>query len=206
MAVESLRHMENIPMKSVAVFCGSSFGTDPAFSTLARDLGRSIAERDLTLVYGGGRVGLMGVVADAALDAGGTVIGVIPQQLMDKELGHPGVTDLIVTGSMHERKARMEREAEGFIALPGGFGTLDEFCEIVTWAQLGIHAKPCGMLDTDDGFFGSLLAFFDHATETGFIRPEHREMIMRGSEPAALLDRMAAWTPTVPAKWTAPAP
>jgi uncharacterized protein (TIGR00730 family) len=198
--------MENTLMKSVAVFCGSNFGLDAAFTTLARDLGRAIAEREMTLVYGGGKVGLMGVVADAALAAGGEVIGVIPQALMEKELGHAGVTELIVTGSMHERKARMEQEAEGFIALPGGFGTLDEFCEIVTWAQLGIHAKPCGMLDTQDGFFAKLLAFLDEATDAGFIRDAHREMILHGSDPVDLLDRMTRWTPTYTAKWTEASP
>lgn len=189
-------------MRSVAVFCGSSFGNNPAFTTLAQQLGHAIAERGLSLVYGGGKVGLMGVVADAALDAGGTVIGVIPQQLMDKELGHGGVTELIVTTSMHERKAHMEQEADGFIALPGGFGTLDEFCEILTWAQLGIHRKPCSMLDTPDGFFEQLITFFDHTVDTGFVHQGHRDMILHDTDPGALLDRMASWTPSVPVKWT----
>lgn len=188
-------------MKSVAVFCGSSFGNNSAFTTLARDLGHAIAERELTLVYGGGKVGLMGVVADAALEAGGLVIGVIPQQLMDKELGHGGVSELIVTTSMHARKARMEEEAEGFIAIPGGFGTLDEFCEILTWAQLGIHRKPCGMLDTADGFYRQLVAFFDHAVTTGFVRQEHRDMLLHNTDPGALLDAMRMWQPTIPEKW-----
>jgi uncharacterized protein (TIGR00730 family) len=193
-------------MNSVAVFCGSSTGNDPAFTTLARDLGHAIAARGLTLVYGGGKVGLMGVVADAALDAGGTVVGVIPRHLMDKELGHTGVSELIVTTSMHERKARMELDAEGFIALPGGFGTLDEFCEILTWAQLGIHRKPCAMLDTPDGFYRPLVGFFDHAVASGFVRQEHRDMILYDTDAGSLLERMAAWCPTSPDKWAVPAP
>lgn len=193
-------------MKSVAVFCGSRTGARPVYTDLARALGTAIAGQGLTLVYGGGRVGLMGVVADAALAAGGSVIGVIPQALMDKELGHPGVTELHVTGSMHQRKARMEQEADGFIALPGGFGTLDEFCEIVTWAQLGIHRKPCGLLDTPDGFFRHLLAFFDDATAHGFISGEHRRMLLEDTDATRLLERMAAWKSTAAPKWTEPAP
>lgn len=193
-------------MKSVAVFCASRNGTTSIYTDVARTLGSAIAERDLTLVFGGGRVGLMGVVADAALAAGGQVIGVIPQALMDKELGHTGVTELHITGSMHERKARMEQEADGFIALPGGFGTLDEFCEIITWAQLGIHQKPCGLLDTGDGFFQHLLAFFDDATARGFISPEHREMLLEATDADYLLDRMMDWQPTIIPKWTEETP
>jgi len=193
-------------VKAVAVFCGSSVGNEPAYATLARELGAEIARRGMKLVYGGGKVGLMGVVADAALGLGGHVIGVIPQALMEKELAHTGVSQLRITASMHERKAVMEAEAEGFIALPGGFGTLDEFCEILTWAQLGIHRKPCGLLDTDEGFFRHLRTFFDHATTTGFIRPEHRAMVLEETRPAALLDRMAAFEPTHAIKWEVPQP
>ncbi len=188
-------------MKSVTVFCGSSTGTSPEYVDLARRLGREIAHRDLTLVFGGGRVGLMGAVADAALKAGGEVIGVIPQALMDKELGHTGVSQLRITRSMHERKALMEQEADGFIALPGGFGTLDEFCEILTWAQLGIHEKPCGLLDTGSGFFQHLRAFFDDAVEAGFVRADHRAMVLEDTDPTSLLHRMSAWTPTTTPKW-----
>lgn len=191
-------------MKSIAVFCGSSFGNSPEFKRLAEELGTALAQRDLTLVFGGGNVGLMSVIADTVMDAGGKVIGVIPQSLLDKELGHNGISHLRITGSMHERKAIMEREAEGFIALPGGFGTLDEFCEILTWAQLGIHQKPCGLLDTGDGFFKHLLAFFDHIVDTGFVNPGHRDMVLKDTDPAALLDRMSTWTPTVVSKWTTP--
>ncbi|HEV2074086.1 MAG TPA: TIGR00730 family Rossman fold protein [Thermomicrobiales bacterium] len=193
-------------MKSVAVFCGSSTGTSPEYVDLARALGREIAGRNLTLVFGGGRVGLMGAVADAALKAGGEVIGVIPQALMDKELGHTGISQLRITGSMHERKALMAQEADGFIALPGGFGTLDEFCEILTWAQLGIHEKPCGLLDTGNGFFRHLRAFFDDAVEAGFVRADHRAMVLEDTDPASLLNRMAAWAPTTTPKWISETP
>ena len=188
-------------MKSVAVFCGSSTGTRPEYVDLARRLGREIADRHLALVFGGGRVGLMGAVADAALEAGGKVVGVIPQALMDKELGHTGVSQLRITGSMHERKALMEQEADGFIALPGGFGTLDEFCEILTWAQLGIHEKPCGLLDTGSGFFRHLRAFFDDTVQAGFVRGDHRALVLEDTDPGSLLDRMAAWTPATSPKW-----
>ncbi len=188
-------------MKSVAVFCGSSFGNSPEFEELAINLGKEIAARNLRLVYGGGNVGLMGAIADACLEAGGEVIGVIPQQLMDKELGHPNVTELIVTTSMHERKAAMERLADGFIALPGGFGTLDEFCEIVTWAQLGIHRKPCAVLDTASGYFEHLLAFFDTSVTHGFVKPEHNQMILRSTDAGDLLDAMSAWQPSFEEKW-----
>jgi uncharacterized protein (TIGR00730 family) len=188
-------------MQAVAVFCGSSFGASPAFRAAAEDLGRTLAERGIALVYGGGRVGLMGALADSTLAAGGRVIGVIPQSLLDKEIGHRGVSELIVTTSMHERKATMERLAEGFIALPGGFGTLDEFCEILTWAQLGYHAKPCGLLDVD-GYFAKLTAFFDSAVTDGFIRPVHRELVIEDTSPASLLDRLATFQPTATVKWS----
>lgn len=188
-------------MKSVAVFCGSSFGIGTEYADLARDLGGEIARRNLRLVFGGGNVGLMGAVADACLQAGGEVIGVIPQQLMDKELGHPGVTELIVTTSMHERKAKMEELAEGFIALPGGFGTLDEFCEIITWAQLGIHRKPCAVLNTGSGYFDHLMAFFDDSVANGFVKAEHNQMILRSTDPAELLDSMLTWQPGFQEKW-----
>lgn len=176
-------------------------GNSPIYETLARDLGSTIGQHGLRLVFGGGKVGLMGAVADACLAAGGDVLGVIPQQLMDKELGHSGVTELRVTASMHERKAAMEQESDGFIALPGGFGTLDEFCEIITWAQLGIHRKPCAVLDTTDGFFRNLLAFFDTAVDSGFVRAEHNGAILRDTDPVSLLSAMNAWKPTVREKW-----
>ena len=188
-------------MKSVAVFCGSNVGNKPVYESLARDLGTAIGQMNLRLVYGGGNVGLMGTIADACLDAGGEVLGVIPEQLMQKELGHRGVSELRITTSMHERKAAMERESDGFIALPGGFGTLDEFCEIITWAQLGIHRKPCAVLDSADGYFRHLLAFFDTAVESGFVSAEHNRMILRDDDPESLLRSMQAWKPTVAEKW-----
>jgi uncharacterized protein (TIGR00730 family) len=187
-------------MKSVAVFCGSSSGAKPVYAEVAVELGRMLAEREITLVYGGGKVGLMGTVADAALAAGGQVVGVIPQSLLDREIGHRGVTELIVTTSMHERKATMERLAEGFIALPGGFGTLDEFCEILTWGQLGDHQKPCGLLDIE-GYFARLIEFFDSAVIEGFIRPQHRGLVIEASTPAALLDEMRTFKSTIVPKW-----
>jgi uncharacterized protein (TIGR00730 family) len=181
-------------------------GNSPAYRDHAERLGRALAERGLALVYGGGNVGLMGAIADAALEAGGTVRGYIPRALMEKEVAHRSLTDLAVLGSMHERKAAMETNADGFIALPGGFGTLDELCEILTWAQLGIHRKPVGMLDVD-GYFEPLLGFFDKAVEHGFIRSEHRSLLLADTDPAALLDRMAAWRSTIVPKWTTvPAP
>jgi len=188
-------------MKSVCVFCGSSVGNDPAFGNVASNLGTAIAERGIRLVYGGGQVGLMGVIADAALAAGGEVIGVMPRSLRDREIAHTGLSDLHITESMHERKALMEHLSEGFIALPGGFGTLDEFCEIVTWSMLGYHARPIGMLDTN-GYFDALRTFIDHAVDTGFVREEHRKLILEAATPALLLDTMTTWRPTVVVKWT----
>ncbi len=193
-------------VQSICVFCGSSLGVSPIYRDGTIALGHALARRGQRLVYGGGKVGLMGVVADSVLAAGGEVFGVIPEDLQRKEVAHTGLTRLRITGSMHERKAAMSEAADGFIALPGGFGTLDELCEILTWAQLGIHAKPIGLLDMD-GFFSHLEAFFDFVVDEGFIKPEHRTLLMRETDPDALLDRMAAWTPTITTKWTAvPAP
>ena len=196
-------------LNSLCVFCGSSTGASPAYRIAAERLGAEIARRHIRLVYGGGRVGLMGVVADAALAAGGEVLGIIPQALQDREIGHSGLTELQITSSMHERKAAMEDASDGFIALPGGFGTFDELCEIVTWAQLGIHRKPIGILDVN-GFYTRLGAFLDSVMEEGFIRAEHRALLIEDDDPAALIDRMAAWIPSTAAvelKWMpAPAP
>lgn len=188
-------------MKSICVFCGSSDGSDPVYREQAAALGREIAGRGMALVYGGGHVGLMGAVADAALDAGGEVIGFMPQSLVDREIAHKRLSAIHVTASMHERKAGMEAHADGFVALPGGFGTLDEFCEIVTWGFLGIHRKPIGLLDPN-GFFTQLLGFFDHAMHEGFIRPDQRGLILEETDPAILLDRMEGWTPTLTPKWS----
>jgi uncharacterized protein (TIGR00730 family) len=159
----------------VCVFCGSSRGVQPAYAATAADLGTTLAAKGIDLVYGGGHVGLMGVVADAALAAGGAVTGVMPQALVAKEIAHPGLTELRVTASMHERKAVMAELADAFIALPGGLGTFDELCEILTWGQLGLHAKPVVLLDVE-GFWTPFGALLDGAVAAGFLRPVHREM------------------------------
>ena len=187
----------------VCVYCGSSLGADPAYRDAAQRLGRRLAQAGLGLVYGGASVGLMGAVADAALDAGGEVIGVIPQALVDREIAHPGLTDLRVVGSMHERKALMVELADAFVALPGGAGTLDELFETFTWAQLGLHAKPCGLLEVD-GYWRELTAFLDRAVAAGFLRAAHREMLLVADDPDALLAAFAAYAPPTVGKWIAP--
>lgn len=176
-------------MKSICVFCGSSPGDSPEFSLAAKELGRELAVRGIRLVYGGGNVGLMGVIADSALEHGGQVIGVIPESLMQKELGHTGLTELRVVASMHERKNTMADLSEAFVAMPGGFGTFEEFCEVVTWTQLGLHHKPCGLLNVAD-FYAPLLQMFDRAVSHRFIRPEQRALVHVESAPGALLDRL----------------
>jgi uncharacterized protein (TIGR00730 family) len=181
-------------MKRICVFCGASAGRDHRFAEAARELGRTLADGQLTLVYGGGSVGLMGVLADAVLAAGGQVIGVIPQVLRIRELAHRGLSELEVVGSMHERKARMAELSDGFVALPGGMGTLDELAEILTWAQLGLHERPVGLLDVA-GYFEPLVAFFDQAEAAGFIRSAHRAMLLRDSDPGRLLERFRTWSP-----------
>jgi uncharacterized protein (TIGR00730 family) len=189
-------------MARLCVFCGSSPGRDPAYGASAAQFGRILAERGIGLVYGGGRVGLMGVLADAALAAGGEVIGVIPQALLDREVGHQGLTELRVVGSMHARKALMSELADGFIALPGGIGTLEELFEVWTWAQLGLHRKPCGLLNVD-GFFTPLVDFLDRQVEAGFIHPTYRAMLAVASTAEELLARFAAYEPPAD-KWEAP--
>lgn len=187
-------------MRRICVFCGSSPGARPAYADAARALGREIVARGMSLVYGGGQVGLMGVVADAVLDAGGEVTGVIPQALAAREIAHHGLTDLRIVDSMHTRKATMAALADAFVALPGGFGTYEEFFEVVTWTQLGVHRKPCGLLNVD-GFYDPLIALLDHAVTERFIRPQHRATILVEADPAALLSSLAdATLPEVP-KW-----
>jgi uncharacterized protein (TIGR00730 family) len=187
-------------MQRVCVFCGSSAGARPAYTAAARALGATLAAQGLGLVYGGANVGLMKAVADAALAAGGEVIGVIPESLMARELGHPGLSALHVVSSMHTRKALMADQADAFVALPGGFGTFEEFFEVVTWTQLGLHAKPCGLLNVA-GFYDPLLAFLDHASAERFIKAETRGIVVADDDPAALLDRLRTMTvPQVP-KW-----
>jgi uncharacterized protein (TIGR00730 family) len=179
-------------MKRICVFCGSSPGHDPRYLEAARTMGHTLARRGLGLVYGGGSVGLMGAVADAALAAGGEVIGVIPQVLQIRELAHRSLTTLHVVGSMHERKALMAELSDGFVALPGGMGTLEELSEVLTWAQLGLHARPIGLLDVA-GYYQPLADFFDRAVGAGFLRPAHRALLLVGHDPGVLLDRFAAW-------------
>jgi uncharacterized protein (TIGR00730 family) len=187
-------------LTSVAVYCGSNSGADPAFELAAVSLGRTLAERGIKLIYGGGHVGLMGAIADTVVANGGEGHGVITEALQAKELAHLGLTSLQVVGTMHERKAVMADAADAFIMLPGGFGTFDEFFEVVTWTQLGIHAKPCGILDVD-GYFAPLRAMFDNAVSAGFVHPAHRDMILIDDSPAGLLDRLAAWAPVTVSKW-----
>lgn len=187
-------------MKRVCIFCGSSPGNRPVYVEAARRVGRLLAERGLELVYGGAHVGLMGAVADAALTAGGHVIGVIPQSLVNREIAHTKISDLRIVASMHDRKAMMESLSDAFLALPGGMGTLEEVCEIYTWGQLGLHAKPCGLLNVD-GYYDPLLQLLDNAVQNAFMRQEHREAVLSDDDPAALLDRFAAYKPTLQSKW-----
>lgn len=176
-------------MKSIAVYCGASLGADSVYADAARGLARALVEHNIGLVYGGGKVGLMGVIADEVLRLGGDATGVIPKHLVEREVGHAGLTRLFVVKDMHERKAMMSDLAEGFIAMPGGMGTLEELFEMVTWAQLGIHAKPIGLLNVN-GFYDGLASFIDHLVGTGFVRPAHAELLMRDADPDALIRRL----------------
>ena len=187
-------------MRRVCVYAGSSAGSRPGYREAAAALGRELTRRGVGLVYGGGRVGLMGVLADAVLERGGEAIGVIPQGLVDREVGHAALTELRVVGSMHERKAAMAELADGFLALPGGIGTLEELVEVYTWSQLGIHAKPCALLDVE-GFYAPLTALLDRMVAEGFLREQHRGVLLAGADPAALLDRMATWEPPAVRRW-----
>jgi TIGR00730 family protein len=182
-------------VKRIAVFCGSSRGANAIYAETAVKLGRSLVDRGIRLVYGGGQIGLMGVVADAVLAAGGEVIGVIPEALALKEVAHEGLTEMRVVASMHERKAMMADLSDAFIAMPGGFGTFEEFCEIITWAQLGLHTKPCGLLNVN-GYYDPLLALFDHGVRKGFIRQQHRALVLDDPNPDALLKQILAWSPS----------
>ncbi len=191
-------------MERVCVFCGSSTGAGNGYEEGARRLGRALAGSGITLVYGGASVGLMGALADAVLEAGGEVIGVIPRSLQEREISHDNLTDLRVVGSMHERKAQMATLSDGFIAMPGGAGTLEEFFEVWTWAQLGEHGKPCGLLNVN-GYYDPLLAFLDHIVAQKFLSAKHRNMVLVEREPRPLLDRLSDYrSPDVP-KWLGPA-
>ena len=187
-------------MNAVCVYCGSSFGAKPAYAEATKQLAIALAERNLRVVYGGASAGLMGLLADTVLEAGGTVTGVIPQGLVDREIAHRGLSDLRVVGSMHERKALMAELSDGFVALPGGIGTLEELIEVYTWSQLGLHAKPLGVLNVS-GYYDGLAAFLDHAVAAGFLRSEHRAVLAVEAEAGALLERLEnAVAPSV-GKW-----
>jgi uncharacterized protein (TIGR00730 family) len=187
-------------MQRICVFCGSSSGTGEIYLQAAREVGRLLCERDIELVYGGGRVGLMGAVADACLAAGGRVTGVIPQLLVDKEVAHRGLTELCVVQTMHERKARMADLADAFLALPGGYGTWDELCEVLTWSQIGIQRKASALLNVN-GYYDPLLAMADRAVAEGFLRDIHRELLLTDTDPVRLLDRLETYVTPVVDKW-----
>jgi uncharacterized protein (TIGR00730 family) len=187
-------------MKNITVFCGSNSGFRTEYAEAARALARLFVSRNIRLVYGGGNVGLMGIIADEVMRAGGEVIGIIPESLDKKEVGHRGITELRVVGSMHERKAQMAELADGFIAMPGGIGTFEEFFEILTWAQLGFHEKPCAILNIA-GYYNGLLALCDNAVREGFLRPAHRQLILEDSNPEFLLEKMRNLKPLPVEKW-----
>ena len=189
-----------IVLRSLCVYCGSSPGNDPRFAEAAKTLGGLLAAHGIRLVYGGARIGVMGAVADAVLAAGGEVVGVIPHALTDKEVAHDGLTELHVVDSMHQRKAMMADLSDGFIALPGGIGTFEELFEIWTWGQLGIHAKPCGLLNVA-GYYDLLVAFLDGSAEAGFIRPRHRSMLLTADSAEALLSAMHGYQPPATRRW-----
>ena len=188
------------PLRSLCVYCGSASGRQPAYADAARALAQAMVARDIRLVYGGASVGIMGTVADEILRLGGEAVGVIPQALMRKELAHAGLTELHVTPSMHARKMLMAELADGFVALPGGIGTFEEIFEVWTWAQLGFHAKPCGLLDVN-GYYSGLCAFLDHVRDQGFMKDAHRGMLLCDADASRLLDRLADYEPPRVQKW-----
>jgi uncharacterized protein (TIGR00730 family) len=187
-------------LRTVCVYAGSSAGNRPAYADAAAHLGRLLAQRGMSVVYGGGDVGLMGVLADAAMSAGSHVTGIIPRALLEREVGHGALTELRVVESMHERKMAMAELSDAFIALPGGIGTLEELIEVLTWTQLGVHDKPCGLLDVD-GYYAPLAAFLDHAVTEGFLVRDHRAMLLTATEPESLLDGFARWEPPPVERW-----
>ncbi|MDH3492572.1 MAG: TIGR00730 family Rossman fold protein [Acidobacteriota bacterium] len=187
-------------LNTVCVFCGSNPGTEPEFLEAATETGKFLAENRIGLVFGGGRVGLMGRVADTVMAAGGKVIGVIPRDLAEKEVAHQNLTELHVVESMHKRKALMAKLSDGFVAMPGGFGTFEEICEVITWTQLGFQQKPCGILNTN-GYYKNLIALFDNATEKGFIRSEHRRLVLVSDKIDDLIDQLTDFEPTRLEKW-----
>lgn len=190
-------------MRRVCVFCGSREGTRPSYAEAARLVGKTLARRGIGVVYGGGRVGLMGAVADAVLEEGGEVVGVIPEALLAREIAHEGLTKLHVVSSMHERKRLMAGLSDGFVTLPGGYGTFEEFLEVLSWAQLGMHGKPCGLLDVD-GYYQPLATLFDEAVNEGFVPPHHRPLVLMKRDPELLLDAMVRYTPPETNTWVGP--
>lgn len=176
-------------MEALCVYCGSKTGRRPGYRDTARTVGRHMAERNITLVFGAAGMGIMGTLADAVLEAGGRAVGIVPEELTHEEVPHKNLTELHVVASMHERKAMMEQRADGFVALPGGLGTLEEISEILTWAQLGFHEKPCGLLNVE-GYFDRLIEYLDHAMQEGFIEPSHRDLLLVEDDPERLLDRL----------------
>ena len=187
-------------MKRICVFCGSSPGSHAEYGECAQQLGDELTRRNIGLVYGGGNVGLMGAIADSVLKAGGEAIGVIPEHLMTREIGHRRLTELHIVRSMHERKALMADLSDAFVALPGGFGTLEEFCEVLTWSQLGLHAKPCGIVNVM-GYYTPLLAMLDHAVGERFLKPQNRALVLSRDTPAELLQAFEDWRPVHVEKW-----
>lgn len=187
-------------MKSICVFCGSNVGAKPIYTDIAREVGQRLLEKNITLIYGGGSIGLMGVVANEIMRGGGKVIGVIPHFLNRKEVGHHGVSELILVDTMHERKAKMATLADGFLTLPGGMGTLDETIEILTWAQLGLHHKPVGILNVD-GYYDMLDQYFDHMVGQGFLKPAHRQLVIMEPTVVDLLRIMEEYRPPQVDKW-----
>lgn len=187
-------------MNSICVFCGSNPGQDPVFMEAAVTVGRYLAENRIRLVFGGGRVGLMGKIADTVMENGGEVTGIIPRDLAEKEVAHENLTELHIVSSMHERKAMMAKFSDGFIAMPGGFGTFEEICEVITWTQLGFQNKPCGILNIN-GFYDDLIRLFDKSTKQGFIRTIHRELVLVDDDIASLVGAMTGFKPPVLEKW-----
>jgi uncharacterized protein (TIGR00730 family) len=185
---------------SLCVYCGSAAGGSPTYADAARALGRELVRRDIGLVYGGGNVGLMGAIADEVMANGGRATGVIPEALMKREVGHHGLTELHVVKDMHERKAMMAELADGFIAMPGGFGTLEELFEVTTWAQLGLHQKPIGLLNVN-GFYDRLTSFASHLVAEGFVRPDHAQLLMHAPDAVGLLDQFEHYVPNIKVKW-----
>lgn len=187
-------------LRWVCVFCGSSAGEDPRYLSAMSSLGSALVARGAGLVYGGSRLGLMGRLADTVLGDGGEVVGIIPRALTAREIAHGGLHELVITDSMHERKSQMMARADAFVAAPGGFGTLEEFFEILTWSQLGLHGKPCGLLDVA-GYYGPLISLLDRSVREGFVQNAHRAMVIEDADPARLLDRMAGYTPPAVPRW-----